>query len=127
MTTPFDFINSITYSKENLLESGATVKEYNAFMINKGLSQHQDTIMYANEMNQFYDLPEEWQYQFLINSIAKRKRFGKWAKKDDSDLRSFQLVKEYYNYSNEKAKQVLGIFTNDVLDEIEQKLNKGGK
>ena len=52
---------------------------------------------------------------------------GKWAKKDDSDLRSFQLVKEYYNYSNEKAKQVLGIFTSDVLDEIEQKLNKGGK
>jgi hypothetical protein len=36
------------------------------------------------------------------------------------------LVKEYYGYSNEKAKTVLDILTKDQLKLIKEKLYKGG-
>jgi len=37
------------------------------------------------------------------------------------------LVKEYYGYSNEKAKQALSVLSEEQLAMIEQKLYKGGK
>ena len=124
--TPFDFINAITFSKENLFKDPQSVKDYDAFMVNKGLSQYSDTILYANEMNRFYHLDSELQFQFLINTITKRKRFAKWAKKE-KDHTSFSLVKEYYGYSDEKARQALELLTDDQLASIEQKLYKGGQ
>ena len=122
---PFDFINAITQTKENLFVDPQASKDYNSFMVNRGLSQHSDTILYANEMNKFYNLDNDMQFKYLINTIAKKKRFGKWAKKD-KDSKSFLLVKEYFRYSDEKARQVLDILTNDQLAIIEQKLYKGG-
>ena len=124
--TPFDFINAISYSKENLFKDPQSVKDYNAFMVNRGLSQYADTILYANEMNKLYHLDPELQFQFLINTITKRKRFAKWAKKE-KDRVSFSLVKEYYGYSDEKARQALELLTDDQLAIIEQKLYKGGQ
>ena len=124
--TPFDFINAISYSKENLFKDPQSVKDYNAFMVNRGLSQYADTILYANEMNKFYHLDPELQFQYLINTITKKKRFGKWAKKE-KDPKSFLLVKEYFGYSDEKARQALELLTDDQLAIIEQKLYKGGQ
>jgi hypothetical protein len=41
-------------------------------------------------------------------------------------LKDIDLVKEYYGYSNEKAKTVLDILTKDQLKLIKEKLYKGG-
>ena len=43
-----------------------------------------------------------------------------------SKLKNIDLVKEYYGYSNEKAKTVLDILTKDQLKLIKEKLYKGG-
>lgn len=126
MATPFDYINAITYTKQNLFEEEHAKKEYNPYMVNRGLSYFPDTVMYANEMNLNYNLPSEMQFQFLINTITKRKRFSKWNKKEKSS-KHFSLVKEYYGYSDEKAKQALEVLTDAQLAIIEQKLYKGGK
>lgn len=126
MATPFDFINAITFTKENLLKDKLSIKDYNAYMVNRGLSNYIDTVLYANEMNKHYEIPSEWQFQFLINTITKKKRFSKWAKKDP-DTKSFLLVKEYFNYSDDKARQALSILSQSDLDEIEQKMYKGGR
>jgi hypothetical protein len=123
--TPFDFINAITQTKENLFVDPQAFKDYSPFMVNRGLSQHSDTILYANETNRFYNLDADMQFQYLINTITKKKRFGRWAKKD-KDSKSFLLVKEYFKYSDEKARQALDILTNYQLAIIEQKLYKGG-
>ena len=74
----------------------------------------------------FRSLDPELQFQYLINTITKKKRFGKWAKKE-KDPKSFLLVKEYYGYSDEKARQALELLTDDQLAIIEQKLYKGGQ
>lgn len=122
---PFDFINAITQTKENLFLDPQAKKDYSPFMVNRGLSQYPDTILYANEMNGFYHLDPDLQFQYFINTITKKKRFSKWAKKE-KDSKSFLLVKEYFQYSDEKARQALDILTEADLAIIEQKLYKGG-
>jgi hypothetical protein len=124
--TPFDFINAINISKENLFRDPQANKDYNAWIVNKGLSYFPDTVLYANEMNFHRSIPKEWQFQFLLNSISKKKRFSKWSKKD-TRTETLSLVMEYFGYSEEKAKQALSILSNDQLAMIQEKLYKGGK
>jgi hypothetical protein len=124
--TPFDFINAINTSKENLFRDPQANKDYNAWIVNKGLSYFPDTVLYANEMNFHRSIPKEWQFQFLLNSIPKKKRFSKWSKKD-TRTETLSLVMEYFGYSEEKAKQALSILSSDQLTMIQEKLYKGGK
>ena len=99
-------------------------KDYNAFMVNRGLSYFPDTVLYANEMNQYHHLESRLQYSFLINIIRKRKRFSKWNKNVESE--NISAVKKYYGYSNEKAKSALDILTKEQLKLIKDSLYKGG-
>ena len=69
--SPFDFINSINYTKDNLIVDDWSEKQYNSYVINRGLSFGTDTIIQANEMNSRPHLDKKLQYQFLINIINK--------------------------------------------------------
>lgn len=125
--SPFDFLNSINTSKKDLLaEDPLAVKDYSAFMINRGLSYFPDTVLYANAMNQNAGAPNDWQYYFFLNSLTKKKRFSKWHKKD-AETESFRLVKEYYGYTDKRAMEALSILSADQLAMIKEKLYKGGK
>jgi hypothetical protein len=125
--SPFDFINAINYSKEDLFKDDPQAnKDYEPYIVNRGLSYFHDTIVQANTMNRYPAIPNEWQFRFLLNSITKKKRFSKWAKKDKA-TESLKLVQEYFGYSSEKAKEALSILSDEQLNEIKQKLNKGGK
>lgn len=123
---PFDFIKAINTTKENLFVDPQANKDYSSWMVNRGLSQFPDTVLYANEMNFHYTIPKEWQFSFLLNSIPKKNRFSKWAKKEASSD-DMKLVMEYYGYSREKARQVLNILSEDQLSMIKEKVYKGGK
>jgi len=65
------------------------------------------------------------QFDFFINIVKKKKRFSKWLK--PTELSDLDVVKEYYGYSNEKAKSVLSLFTNEQLTELKKRICKGGK
>jgi hypothetical protein len=102
-----------------------TEKSYNGFMINRSLSYFQDTVQFANLMNRYHHLDNKLQYDFLINIIRKRQRFSKWMKPEiESDI---EVVKQYYGYSNEKARQVLSLLSPEQITIIKQKVNKGGR
>jgi hypothetical protein len=122
---PFDFLNSINYDKTYLFGDPQAEKDYVPFLINKGLSYFHDTVFYANEMNRYNQIPKQWQYDFLFNSIIKKKRFSKWHKKDPS-VDDLAAVKEYYKYSDEKAIEALSILTKEQVQQIKQKMDKGG-
>ena len=85
------------------------------------MSHHMDTILYANEMNRYQNLDTRLQYDFYINTVRPRKRFSPWGKKQK--MNDLDLVKQYYGYSNEKAKQALRILSPNQLDYIKEKLN----
>ena len=95
-----------------------------SFIVNKALSQHLDSVLYANEMNKSHFLDKKMQYDFYINSLKPRKRFSPWIKRDT--LENLELVKEYYGYSHNKAIAALRILTKSQLDEIKLLLYKGG-
>ena len=119
--TPFELINSISNTKKDILENE---KDYNAFMVNRGLSYFPDTVIYANEMNKFHHLDSRLQYHFLINTIRKRNRFSKWNKSIES--KNINAIKKYYGYSNEKARDVLPLLSNENLNTIRGRINYGG-
>ena len=121
-----DYLNSINFTKKDLMKSDDKdwVKKYPAFIINKILSGFQDTIMLVNEVNRNHFLDKDMQSWFLLNSIRSKKRFSPFLRA--SKLKNIDLVKEYYGYSNEKAKTVLDILTKDQLKLIKEKLYKGG-
>ena len=121
-----DYLNSINFTKKDLMKSEDKdwVKKYPAFIVNKILSGFQDTIMLVNEVNRNHFLDKDMQYWFLLNSIRSKKRFSPFLRA--SKLKNIDLVKEYYGYSNEKAKTVLDILTKDQLKLIKEKLYKGG-
>lgn len=121
----FDYLNSINLTKQDIMVDDICEKAYNSFMVNRGLSYFADTVVIANEMNRHHQADNKLQYQFLINMIRKRKRFSKWAKaQKESDI---DAVKEYYGYSNEKARQALTLLSPDQITIIKNKVSKGGR
>ena len=49
-----DWLNSINFTKDNLVEEDPNViKDYPPYIINRCLSGHIDAIMFANEMNKY--------------------------------------------------------------------------
>lgn len=122
---PFDFLNDINYGKQNIMVDDIAEKQYNAFMINRGLSYFNDTVLMANEMNLNAHLDNRLQFDFFINIVRKRKRFSKWFKPEsNSDV---EVVKAYYGYSNEKARQALPLLTKEQLEVLKKKVYKGGR
>ena len=122
-----DYLKTINETKQNLLDSedSSWEKEYPAWVVTKCMSSHYDTVLLANEMNIYYDLPNKLQYDFYINTVRKRKRFSPWEKK--VKLEDLETVKTYYNYSTQKAQAILKILNKDQLDHLKSKLNSGGK
>ena len=121
-----DYLYSINQSKKNILDGDADAERgYPPYIINRCLSSFTDTILFANEMNKYPNLPKKMQYDFFINSVKPRKRFSPWARKDSIDY--LDIVKEYYGYNDDKALQALRILTKNQLDEIKKALSKGGK
>ena len=122
-----DYLKTINETKQNLLDSedSSWEKEYPAWVVTKCMASHYDTVLLANEMNIYYELPNKLQYDFYINTVRKRKRFSPWEKK--VKIEDLETVKTYYNYSTQKAQAILKILNKDQLDHLKSKLNRGGK
>ena len=122
---PFTYLNAINGNKwYHFKDVDIKDNEYPAFMINRGLSYFPDTVLYANEMNMNAHLSGKAQFSFLINIIRNRKRFSKWNKTSESA--DISAIKEYYGYSNEKAREVLPLLSQNEMKIIKDKIHHGG-
>lgn len=120
-----DIIPSILKSKKDLSKDEDFDKSYNAYIINKALSYHYDTVLQANEMNKYPSLSSTLQYHYLLNTIRSWNRpFRPWQKRETID--NLDIVKEYFGYSNEKAKEVLVLLDANQIEDIKKQLYKGG-
>lgn len=122
---PFEYVNAINTTKKDIMIDELAEKAYNPFIINRSLSYFNDTVLMANEMNINHHLDNRLQFDFFINIVRKRKRFSKWFKPEsNSDV---EVVKAYYGYSNEKARQALPLLTKEQLEVLKKKVYKGGR
>ena len=124
MTELKDWLNSINFNKENLMEDPDAKKDYSPYIINRCLSGNLDCIMFVNEMNINHHLDKDLQYSFYLNTLRKKKRFSPWLRKDK--VTDLEIIKQYYGYSNEKALSALKILTPDQINFIKQRLDIGG-
>tara|TARA_Y100001973_G_C5200014_1_gene336911 strand:- start:480 stop:860 length:381 start_codon:yes stop_codon:yes gene_type:complete len=121
-----EYLNAINYTKENLMDEDPYYeKKYPAWVVNRALYSHSDMIFLVNEMNLNSHLESKLQFDFLLNTCRSRKRFSPWLK--SSKIHNLDLVKEYFGYSDQKAKDALSVLTDEDIDYIRSKLNKGGK
>ena len=126
--TPFDFLNDINYGKKNLMIDDTdhqVEKQYFPFIVNKGLSFTMDTVLYANEMNIRPNTDKKLQFDYLINTIRRNKRFPKWMKPEEDE--NIKVIVEYYGYNVQRAKEVLPLHSTKELSQIKEKLNTGGE
>jgi len=122
---PYEYVKAINDTKQDIMVDDLAEKAYNPFIINRSLSYFNDTVLMANEMNRNHHLDNRLQFDFFINIVRKKKRFAKWMKPETvSDV---EVVKEYYGYSNEKARQILTLLTSDQINELKKKVYKGGR
>lgn len=124
---PFDFVKSINYQKQDLLEDDLDQeleKEYVPYIVNRALSFTPDTIISANEINQRPFTDKKLQYHYLLNSVRKKNRFGKWLKAEK--LEKIEIICKYYGYSIHKAKQVESIFSDNDIQYLKSQLETGG-
>ncbi len=124
----FDYLNAINHTKENVIEDSdnpeLAEKLYPPYLVNRGLSFFIDTVYLANEMNRHHHLENKMQFDFLLNTVRKRKRFSKWFKAES--VEAIDAIKEYYGYSNEKARQALSLLNEEQISQIQLKRYKGG-
>lgn len=122
-----EYLNAINHTKEKLMDSDDNLweKKYPAYVVNKLMSGFQDTILLVNEMNIRHYLDNKCIFDFLLNSVRSRKRFAPMVKADK--IKDLEYVKEYYGFSNEKAKVALELLTDEQITTIKDSLNKGGR
>ena len=120
-----EWLNSINQTKDNIIDSDLNLeREYPPYIINKCMSGHIDTVMFANEMNLLPKVDKKLQYDFYINIVRKRKRFSPWVRKEK--INDLECIKSYYGYSNEKAEQALKILSKEQINFIKTKIETGG-
>ena len=115
--TVFSFVNEITYGKQNIFND-ETKDQYIPFIVNRALSYFPDCILYSNDLNMYPDLPKAFQNGHYLNSISKRKRFSKWAKKLDDE--SISLITDLYQCNERKAAEILSVLTPTELNSLQQ-------
>jgi hypothetical protein len=122
--TPFDFVNSITFKKDEDLLTQESERQYIPFLINRALSYFPDTVLYANDMNQYPSLDKYVQYKYYLHAIPRRKRFAKWGKKiNDEDVVS---VSKVYQLNTQKATEMLRVLSEEQLKTIRDISNSLG-
>ena len=121
----WEFINQINYGKKNLIdELPEREREYKPFIINRGLSFNHDTVLYANEMNLKNHLDSKLQFDFFLNTIRPKKRYGKWLKRESNDV--LELIRTYYKCSYAKAREYATLLDDSQLNIIKQRIDTGG-
>ena len=118
--SPFDYVKSI--NKKNYMDD---LSGYNPFLTNRAFAAFIDTIMFAEAMNQASELPPELQYDFYYYGIRKGSRFDPIPK--PSEPEGLDVVMAYFNYSKQKALEVINLLSREDLINICKTMDKGGQ
>lgn len=128
-TSPFDFVNWIFYDKKDVMhgeDAEFYEKDYVPFIVNRALSNGIDTVLYANEMNIRPWTDHVMQYDYLMHSVRKAKRYNKWAKRDTTDDDKIQVIIDYYKCSHRVALQYRHVLDDAAIENLKSKMFTGG-
>ena len=123
--SPFEFVNAINGSKEDLFETrGYAASDYNAFIVNRQFSYFPDTIFIANAANQLSNAPSKSQFDFYRFLVDPRRRYAKWGKPVKHEY--LEILMKTYEISLNKALDIIDLFSKEELEELSE-ICYGGK
>ncbi len=120
----FDWVNAICVT--GVAPTDTADKSYNQFMLNRALAQNIDTVLIANTMNEATGLTNQQHYDCLVRMVAKKKRYGKWAKSDEKADDAIQTISTYYKCRHDVAERYASILTPDQIAVIRTRIETGG-
>lgn len=95
---PFDLLRSI--SNKIYPES---LKGFNKYLTNLGMSQRSDTVLFANEMNKNTNINDQMVFDFYYYGLPKKNYWASWAKHFKTEYTD--SIKEYFEVSRLTARQ----------------------
>ena len=116
-TSPFDLVKSINNKTHTYDLSG-----YVPFLTNRAFAMHLDTVLLAEEMNQYHQLSPQLQYDFYFHAVRQGRRFGFPHKPEEHQ--HLDVVMEYFGYSRQKAIEALRLLSLSDITEMVQSLDK---
>jgi len=120
-----DILKSINQTKDLDLIDEFNTGDYNPFIVNRIFANFPDTVIQANQMNMRPGLEKRMQYKYMCTAIRKKSRYSPWLKNVVED--DVTLVKTYFNVSTRKAKEMMPLISDKILNEIRNELDKGGR
>ena len=118
---PFDYVKNINTKKGYDYD----LSGYVPFLTNRAFAGFIDTIMFAEQMNQAHALGPQLQYDFYYYGIRKGSRFTKIPKPPEPA--GLEIVMQYFNYSRQKALEVMHLLDKNAMLNIAKSLDKGGR
>lgn len=126
-------LNSINFTKKNLIrnEDGSIntteAKSFPSFVVLRSLSYHIDCVPWVAYLNSLmtaeHKMTNAMQYEFLLHTIPKGKRFAKWAKPETEE--ALNMLMETYKVNQSVAKGYLRLMTKDQIQDLLQA--RGGR
>lgn len=121
----FEWLGALNTTKSNLLNE-LTEKSFDPFIIRRGMAQNMDTALLAQEMNKLHWVPKVMQHDFFLYGVTKKKRYGKWAKKE-TVLDKIQTISTYYKVSLREAEEYAPLLSDDQVKELVERMDTGGR
>lgn len=123
----FDYIRVIS-SKSGAMPRDS-LDEFNSVyvqhVVNLAFCRYIDTIMIVEKLCLMRKLTNLQHFDYLYNSIPKGIRNAKWNKKEEPQI-DLEVISAVYNYSINKSKDVVNLFSTTDLELLKTKLIKGG-
>jgi Bacteriophage clamp loader A subunit len=109
--SPYVFINSINGNKVEPYSS-----DYVPYITARTMSYFQDTLVYAQLINDYQVKDPEMHYQLFISAVRPRKRFAKWGKPvTDPELK---MISDYFQINTDRARELKQFMTADQIKQI---------
>jgi hypothetical protein len=124
---PFDWLNNINGSTESIWDESTSEKEYNSFMINRGLSQFRDTVLFSQMMNEKSQyISNKMQYDFYRLGIThKKKRFAKWHKPEK--LQEIEMLSKHFGINIRVLENYVSLMSETDYATLMGSLERGGR
>lgn len=122
----FKLLNDVSFDKKNLIrEDPERIRDWNPYLANMMLSLHSDVILFIDEVNCRSRLTPKQHYLYLLYALPKKKRFAKKAK--PAKMKKAEVIRDYYQYSLDKALEIQDLFTDDDIEELKSRMFTGGQ
>lgn len=114
----FDLVDAMGNTKVDKFTEDPIAAEsaYAPWLVNRQFSYFPDSVLFANEMNKYADLPKDAQFRFFHGLLPPRKRFSKWSKPEKDER--IDAISEWYGINKVKASEVLKVLRKEDVDEI---------